>query len=278
MKGDEELAPTDERKALARVLYEFLGPAAKETGKLIADQVRLYRWRLAVKIVQRAEKYAKDRNIESTEMPYNFLVPFIEKASLSEDSDGLIGFWANLLVDASKKTEAKHRVFFDILYHLNQPQAVLLQNMYRTLDVSRRHLWAEPLNFDRGLDEIRRELRELVRQIYGKTSDSRTSDSFIALTEWWKERKIPGLIVSQGVGTKQPDSDSFENPNDFLELGGELFDIFNLCQLRLLIAKNFNFDVQRAGVRPVTVHIRALILSPLGYAFLETCEGGRSSP
>jgi hypothetical protein len=48
------------------------------------------------------------------------LIPFFEKASLSDGSDEVLkSAWANLLVSASKRSKANHALFIDILGKLD---------------------------------------------------------------------------------------------------------------------------------------------------------------
>lgn len=79
-------------------LNKLIGPAIEETGLLIADPIRLWRFKNQLKILEKAQKIVKDKNIDTKIISVKTLVPFLEYSSLEED-ENLQDMWANLFVN-----------------------------------------------------------------------------------------------------------------------------------------------------------------------------------
>lgn len=122
-----EIPPT---KSLSRLV----GAPLSEVGAIITDHVRLLRWKSALKIIQRAQKYADRKHIARSAIPLKFLVPFIEKASLISASAPEIDNWAALLVSARRRTDAKHINYIDILASLSKSELDYLHDLASKVD------------------------------------------------------------------------------------------------------------------------------------------------
>jgi hypothetical protein len=111
---------------LVEALTDVIRPFSESRG-LRADQIRLQREEVAIKIAKLARERALiDGHISS--VPPKFLVPFLEKASL-EDSDNsdMISLWANLLASASRGFQAPMYRFVSVLSELAPEHARVLR-------------------------------------------------------------------------------------------------------------------------------------------------------
>jgi Abortive infection alpha len=122
------------RQALGRALADFLGPAAREGGQAIADQVRFLRWRVGLRIVERAQRIADEKRLASGHVPLKFLVSFLEQASLQEEEGDLSEMWSHLLAKARESYSHRHVTFLGILNALSPAEAEVLKHMWRTAD------------------------------------------------------------------------------------------------------------------------------------------------
>ena len=66
-------------------LSKILGPASDELGMLLADRVRLWRFKQAFRIVGKAQALLSQREIEPAKVSLKTLVPILEFGSLEED-------------------------------------------------------------------------------------------------------------------------------------------------------------------------------------------------
>ena len=123
-------------------MEQFLGPAAGETGQLIADQVRYLRWRVALTIVQRAEKIAREKNLSKRSVPIKFLVPFFEKASLQDEEGKLSEMWSALLAKARDDYKDRYVSYVDILNVLSPIEASMLSAMWSSADLEIFSAWS----------------------------------------------------------------------------------------------------------------------------------------
>jgi hypothetical protein len=122
------------RQTIGRCLQQFLGPTAEEAGQLIADQVRFLRWRALVKIVDRARRYTKENPRVTSSVPLKFLVPFVEQASLQDEDGQISEMWSKLLANARDSYDDRYVTFLGILNSLGPGEAVILKEMWRTVD------------------------------------------------------------------------------------------------------------------------------------------------
>lgn len=126
-KDAVQVVPASGRKALREVLFSFLSPGMSEAGAAIADQVRLYRWKRAVSIMEKAKEFASERGLKKTQVPIKFLVPFIESAS-NEDDDLMEERWARLLASTMGNSfDSTNRMVLECLSKMGRREALLLK-------------------------------------------------------------------------------------------------------------------------------------------------------
>ena len=116
------------RRQLLTDVRALYGPASKEVGEMIADSVRLWRWKRAHRILQRAAEFKKTNPHSDSSIPLKFILPFIEEAS-KEDDEGLSDWWARLLSSSAAATVGFDLLCVDILKALGRAEADLLLRM-----------------------------------------------------------------------------------------------------------------------------------------------------
>lgn len=111
-------------------LQKLAGPAAEELGLLMSDNIKLWRFKNQLSILEKARTYVSVKNIDVKGISPKILVPLLEGASLEEDKD-LQDMWAALLVnyiDSSKNYESN--VFPYVLSQLSTVEVKLIDRFY----------------------------------------------------------------------------------------------------------------------------------------------------
>jgi len=84
-------------KGLVHRCADFMGSTV---GELLRDEVRLLRWKNAHRVLDRAERYLKERGVQGKKtLPLGLAIRFMDDASLEEDPI-LQDLWARLLANA----------------------------------------------------------------------------------------------------------------------------------------------------------------------------------
>lgn len=119
---------------LAKIFLERVtGPAVDEVGMLLADNVRIWRWKNQIKILESAQRYAEKHNISLKKIPIKLLVPLLENASLEED-ENLQEKWRNLLVNYVDSTKSfSSSVYPYLLSQLSSNEVLLLWKLSTSL-------------------------------------------------------------------------------------------------------------------------------------------------
>ena len=111
---------------LARALGHLFGPAARELGQWLADKVREKRMGTFRRVLDRANELSVSPTL--TLPSDRFLIGFAGAASLEEE-EGLIDYWARLLIDAAANEKAQHIFFQDVIARMRQPEAHLFERL-----------------------------------------------------------------------------------------------------------------------------------------------------
>ena len=109
-------------------LIKIFGPLA-EGGEYVSDQIRYFRWKSSVKMMNKAKIFAEENGLKNQEVPFKILVPLIEKSSLEDEDSPLIDVWAKLLATASHDPEAVESVFVNLLSQLTYSEVQLIDNL-----------------------------------------------------------------------------------------------------------------------------------------------------
>lgn len=120
---------------VAKEAKEFIGklvnPALEETGQILGDNIKYWRFRNEVNILIKAKKYLDDKGIEPRNISLKTLVPLLEYSSLEED-ENLRNKWAALLAKAAEPGNQLdiEAAFIDILRQLSPLEASILDTLY----------------------------------------------------------------------------------------------------------------------------------------------------
>jgi hypothetical protein len=158
MTGLEKLA-TDPAtvKAVAEktegLLKGLFGKAFEQTGEMIADQVRLRRFKNQIKIFEKAKTYLKENNIDPQKVNLKVLAPLVEFASYEEE-ESLQERWAKLIKNIlSRPTSVVlQQNAIGVLNKISNDEALLLDNIYNKL-LAKRMERADKHNKQRQLIE-----------------------------------------------------------------------------------------------------------------------------
>lgn len=123
----------------AKAVREYLGIILKnplnEFGLLVHDEVRYWRFKNQVRIVERARQFLDGKGIDASKIADSVLpeaiVPLIEAAGDTSDPN-LSELFAGLLASAINPATAEmtHRSFASILSQLSPLDAVIVRNLY----------------------------------------------------------------------------------------------------------------------------------------------------
>jgi hypothetical protein len=111
-------------------LEKLTGATIEETGLLIADNIKLIRFKNQLKILTKAQKIVQESGINVKQISLKALVPLLEYSSL-EDNETLQNKWTNLLVnfiDSSEKYEST--IFPFILNQLSSNEVLELERIF----------------------------------------------------------------------------------------------------------------------------------------------------
>lgn len=255
------------RKEIADGIGRLFGPASDEIAHILADQVRLYRWKQSIKILDRAKEFADKRGIHPKELPLNFLVPFLEKSSISDDSDSIRDAWANLLICAAKGPDSRHRLFTELLSALDAGEAAKLRRCYNTAS---HNVQSDSTHFYMH----RHEIEKLERYI--RTNSTRIRDqSLKASYEMFLEANFAGFPLSLGLYNRMPDG-SNSVPETSERVPDANFDVYHLMRLGLLREEHISIDTNifEEKIEHTKLFIlRIALITSLGYSFVQACEG-----
>lgn len=121
--------------AVKGFVEKLAGSAIEEAGLILADKVKLRRLKNQIKILEKAQKIAKDANIDVKQINLKVLVPLLENCSLEEE-ESLQDMWANLIANYSNpKNKYQSTIYPFILSQLTSEEAVELKSIYGLKDV-----------------------------------------------------------------------------------------------------------------------------------------------
>jgi hypothetical protein len=110
-------------------LKKVSGTPGQEIGETFGEYLRFRRWKRAVKMLKKAEKFAEKKGLDPKQVPDRTLFPILDGASL-EDDDDMTERWAHLLASAAADPEAVPPSFATILSGLSPQEAHLLDFVF----------------------------------------------------------------------------------------------------------------------------------------------------
>jgi len=118
---------TEATKTLVNRCADFMGSTV---GELLRDEITLLRWKNAHRVLERAERYLRDRRAQGKRtLPLGLAIRFMDGASLEEDPV-LQDLWARLLanaVDPNKKYDIS-KTHLTLLSEMNGVDARVLEH------------------------------------------------------------------------------------------------------------------------------------------------------
>jgi hypothetical protein len=218
-----EVIPADVTRARAGAWLDLISPITAWAG-LKGDQLQHKRELLRIqqeavlyKIARSAKRKLVEQNIDVVPIPTKFLVPFLERASLEDESSDLCDRWSDLLVSAATEYDPSMIRFSAILGEIGAGEVNLLNRMVREPRGTRRlnHIEDVPhVFFQNVLDRfISNEVQpqeteeELCNAILRAYEYPGTAWPFLGVGDWdfsnlsWtdKDDAIASNLVSLGI-------------------------------------------------------------------------------
>jgi hypothetical protein len=126
--------PAGSMGRLVDAFTDVIRPFSEARG-LRADQIRLQREDVMIKIAQKAQRRIEIEGGTPNPIPNRLLVPLIEKASLTDlDDELLLEAWANLMSSASNGVKANHGIFIDILSKIDSVHLKYLEFLAKPIN------------------------------------------------------------------------------------------------------------------------------------------------
>jgi hypothetical protein len=111
-----EVIPPDVTRAKVKAWLDVISPITEWAG-LKGDQLRHKRELLRIqqeaslnRIAELAQNKIKSQSLSISPVPTKFLVPFLERASLEDDTSDLCERWADLLVSAATEYDPSRQL------------------------------------------------------------------------------------------------------------------------------------------------------------------------
>lgn len=101
----------------------------QETGGILSDTVRFWRWKNQINIVKKAKAIIEANSLDKQKTSLKVLVPLLNTSSLEED-EILQNKWANLLANAITGSAFVKPNFIEILNELSALEVQLLDKIY----------------------------------------------------------------------------------------------------------------------------------------------------
>src|SRR6218665_338494 len=113
-------------------IEKLLGASFEETGLLIADNIKLIRFKNQIKILTKAQKIVNENNIDIKKISLKQLVPLLEYSSL-EDDETLQDKWTNLMVNFIDSNENYTSTIFPFILNQVSTNELKILEMFYTL-------------------------------------------------------------------------------------------------------------------------------------------------
>lgn len=147
------------------LLKALFGKAFEETGEIIADNIRLRRFKNQVEIFEKAKKYLKNKKISENKISLKVLAPLIEFSSLEEEED-LQDKWArlikNILSQPTSSLLQQHAI--QILNKISNEEALILDELYKRVEESKTQFNIR-VSEGRKSIKLRKEKREITLRV-----------------------------------------------------------------------------------------------------------------
>ncbi|GAB3904463.1 Abi-alpha family protein [Mucilaginibacter boryungensis] len=121
-----------------QLLKTLFGQSFDEIGGIIADQVKLRRFKNQIKIFSKAQEILRENNIDPKKVSLKVLAPLIEMSSYEED-ETLQDRWSKLVahVLSEKEDILFHQNCISVLNKISSEEALLLDELFEELQQKR---------------------------------------------------------------------------------------------------------------------------------------------
>jgi hypothetical protein len=265
---------------LVDAITDIFRPFSERRG-LKADQIRLQREDILIQIAEKVRKRLEIEGIQPAPVPNKFLVPFLEKASLEEQTD-LVDRWADLLANSVINPDAARPRYIQILSEMAPSDARTLQEMLCGFYSYDPH--SDELTWAIAHSEQNRGLPLDVHNWSVTESDEGAkwdaSEITFQFSEAFRQTALVRLIYIRAL---QIDDENFDNDNLGLEFRKAWDNAMKvtpsidvLVSLGLLEFIDHSFNFPCVGIPRYRVSLRYASMTSLGGHFISACS--RSIP
>lgn len=124
-------------KPFGDLLQKLAGPLAEEVGLTFGDAARVFRYKRALKLLEKVERTTRNSGFEPTSVRPKLLLPILDHSSV-EDDEGMHDRWAALLSNAANPASVIQVFpsFPEILSQLSPKEAILLDAIQSHVDLN----------------------------------------------------------------------------------------------------------------------------------------------
>lgn len=123
-------------QSVGDLLKRIAGPLADEIGESLGVVARHYRFKLALKMLQKTQRMLREAGIAPQAVPPRLFLPIMDGASIEDDED-LHSRWAALLANAATSPTLVHPSYVEILKQLTPEDARLLDKLHDSCKAKR---------------------------------------------------------------------------------------------------------------------------------------------
>ncbi len=157
VSGTKQEVELEVSKEEVQTFFDAIVPEfVKHAGGILSDNVRFWRWKNQVRIVEKVKEKIEHSGLEKKRIPLKVLVPILENSSLEEDEQ-LQDKWANMLANAISGKKQISPNYAAILSELSSVEVVLLDQLHK--EASGIHDYEERKNLQFGRENVCKALK-----------------------------------------------------------------------------------------------------------------------
>ena len=250
------------------------GPASQELGHLFSDQMKFWRFKNAVSILEKAQAITDKRSLKPEQIKalgFGEGLLLLEAASLEED-ESVQDMWARLMsnaVDPNYATQPE-KMYIDILKSLSGREAILL-DLLATIDKE----YHKPMMTVAGAIPVRARLNDLADSKWRKFPVDQRIASVQNLV---RLRCVTPRTTPIDVGrlfARMPDERRGSMGTNWAVVDPQKFEtvLKTLARQQLIASGVIDYNVEGPRLeRSVSLPEDAFALTALGRALLQACE------
>lgn len=167
-------------------LEKLIFPAVEETGLLIKDKITFWKFKNQVKMLNKAQQFCLNNNIEPKSIPFKIISPMLEYSAM-EENEKLQDKWAILLsnmVDSEQNIE--NHVFPYILSQISINEYEILETVYLDVVATRKQAKIDLEKFQNELEHVKSELTIKIDEKRTAITKLKESQGRLFSDEIWK--------------------------------------------------------------------------------------------